>query len=137
MEKKASLRAFNPVIPARDMDTCLDFYTTKLGFRKVFDDVGEGGGTPSYAGVWRDGLCVHLQAMVEGQGDGMPLIRVQVERVEDLYSEFIDSGAVADKGPLEPTAWGTKEFGIWDPNGAALVFYEDLTEIGGPPPDRP
>ena len=27
---------------------------------------------------------------------------------------------------LQPKPWGSKDFGLYDPNGAALVFYEDL-----------
>ena len=119
--------ALSPVIPVRDMATSVTFYTEKLGFAHAFDDGDGAGGPVSYAGVCRSGLCFHLQQMVEGQGDGMPLIRVRVEGVGALYREYIEAGAVEDRGPLSPTAWGTTEFGVWDPNGAGVVFYQDLS----------
>ena len=125
MSPPVEFLAFNPVIPTKDMGQALEFYNDQLGFRKVFDDAGPAGGEITYAGVRREGLCFHLQAMVEGQGGAMPLIRVRVEGIEQLHQEYVESGAVADQGPLEPTAWGTREFGIWDPNGAGFVFYED------------
>lgn len=35
-------------------------------------------------------------------------------------------GVVSLSGSLESKPWGTKEFGLYDPNGAAIVFYELL-----------
>ncbi len=40
--------------------------------------------------------------------------------------EYAAAGVEASNGHLEAKPWGTKDFGSWDPNGAALVFYEDL-----------
>lgn len=56
----------------------------------------------------------------------MPLIRVRVENVESLYEEYDAQGVIGPKGHLEAKPWGSKDFGVYDPNGAALVFYEDM-----------
>ncbi len=115
----------HPVIPAKDMTETLAFYVDRLGFTKTFDDASRPGDPVTYAGISRDGLTLHLQAMVPGQSDGMPLIRIQVTGIEALYQEYDGRGVVAESGTLRITAWGTKEFGLYDPNGAALVYYQD------------
>ena len=64
--------------------------------------------------------------MVPGQDDAMPLIRIRVENIEPLYEEYVAAGVVAATGHLEEKPWGSRDFGLYDPNGAALVFYEDV-----------
>ena len=54
----------------------------------------------------------------------MPLVRIRVDNIEPLYKEYKKKGVTGSK--LEPKPWGSRDFGVWDPNGAALVFYEDL-----------
>ena len=116
----------HPVIPARNMTESLAFYVDRLGFTTVFDDAAQPGDPVSYAGITRDGLTLHLQAMVPGQSDAMPLIRIRVSGIEALHEEFDAQGIVAESGQLRTTPWGTREFGLYDPNGAGLVYYQDL-----------
>lgn len=42
-----------------------------------------------------------------------------------LYQEFNAKGLVGPTGHLEAKPWGSKDFGVYDLNGAALVFYQD------------
>ena len=126
MSREARLVGARPVIPVRDMHESLAFYQGKLGFRLVFDDSGEQGGEISYAGIRRDDVVLHLQAMVPGQDEAMPLIRIRVENIEPLYEEYAAAGVIADHAHLEAKPWGTRDFGMYDPNRAGLVFYEDL-----------
>ena len=118
------LKELNPVIPVRDMPSALSYYQDKLGFARVFDDAGPSGGPISYAGVARDGLCLHLQTMAPDESPTMPLIRICVDGIEALHDEYQANGVVSSK--LEPKPWGSKDFGVYDLNNAALVFYEDL-----------
>jgi uncharacterized glyoxalase superfamily protein PhnB len=124
MGDETTFRELNPVIPVREMRKALEFYEQKLGFRKTFDDASGPDSVPSYAGVCRGGLCLHLQTMAPDENPTMPLIRIRVERIEPLYEEYRAKGVVRAK--LEPKPWGSKDFGLYDVNGAALVFYEDL-----------
>ena len=118
--------SLHPVIPVRDMAAALGFYEGKLGFRKVFDDAVESGASISYAGVSRGGLCLHLQTMAPGESPTMPLIRIAVEDIEPLYEEYRAKDLIHPGGHLEAKPWGSKDFGLYDLNNAALVFYEDL-----------
>ncbi len=121
-ERMTKLCAFNPVIPVRDMAAALAYYTERLGFRKSFDDASGPDGVPSYAGVCRDGLCLHLQTIGPDEAPTMPLIRIEVQDIEALHDEYQAQGIVAS--PLAAKPWGTKDFGVYDLNKAALVFYE-------------
>jgi len=121
----ACIITVNPVIPVKNMRESLAYYERKLGFKKLFDDVGKGKEAITYAGVGRGTVCLHLQAMVAGQDDAMPLIRIAVENIEALYEEYSKQGVVAQTAHLEEKPWGSKDFGLYDPNGAAIVFYQD------------
>lgn len=123
---KTVFKALNPVIPVRDMTATLGYYEGKLGFRRVFDDAAAPGAEVSYAGVARGGLCLHLQSMAPDENPTMPLIRIRVEHIDALYEEYEAKGLVGPSGRLEPKPWGSRDFGVYDINGAALVFYEDL-----------
>ncbi len=126
MPKETRFEALNPVIPVRNMDDALRFYEESLGFRKAFDDTSEPGAPISYAGVSRGGLCLHLQTMAPDENPTMPLIRVRVTNIEPLYEEYKAKGLVGPNGHLESKPWGSRDFGVFDLNKAALVFYEDL-----------
>ena len=109
-----------------DMDAALAYYTDKLGFEKVFDDANGSEGPVCYAGVRRGGVCLHLQTMAPDENPTMPLVRIQVINIEPLFAEYDAKGVVAPNGRLEEKPWGSKDFGVYDLNNAALVFYEDL-----------
>ena len=126
MSESAILVSAHPVIPVRDMDAALVYYTVKLGFTIVFNDANEPGETINYAGVRRDDICLHLQTMAPDENPTMPLIRMCVKNIETLYEEYSTKGVIAPTGQLEPKPWGSKDFGVYDLNNTALVFYEDL-----------
>ncbi|MCZ6836816.1 MAG: VOC family protein [Planctomycetota bacterium] len=130
MADDARLMTVYPVIPVRDMDASLEYYTNKLGFTMTFNDASDSGsdsgGAIGYAGVSRDGVCLHLQTMAEDEDPTMPLVRIEVRQIEKLYEEYLAKGIVAPTGQLEDKPWGSKDFGVYDLNNAALVFFEDL-----------
>jgi len=115
----------HPVIPAKDMTETLAFYVDRLGLTKTFDDASQPGDPVTYAGISREGFTLHLQTMIPGQSDAMPLIRIHVTGIEILHREYDAQGVVAESGALRTTPWGTLEFGLYDPNGAGLVYYQE------------
>ena len=112
------------VLRVRDVERSLAFYQHMLGFKKVFDDAGGADQPINYAGVARDRCCIHLQTSAPGETVTMPLIRIAVSNIEELYSEI--GARMKISGKLEAKPWGSKDFGVYDPDSAALVFYEDL-----------
>ncbi len=104
----ATVLGVHPVIPAKGMTETLAFYVDRLGFTKTFDDASRPGDPVTYAGISRDALTLHLQAMVPGQSDGMRLIRIQVPGIEALYQEYDGQGVVAESGTLRITRVGNQ-----------------------------
>ena len=114
------------MIPVRDIKESLAFYQEQLGFTKLFDDAQWQTEGITYAGIVRDDIALHLQATVEGQDEAAPLVRIRVENIERLHAEYAAAGVVAESGPLADKPWGSRDFGVYDPNKAALVFFETI-----------
>ena len=126
MAEETRFKSVHPVIPVRDMTAMIAFYDDKLGFRKAFDDAAKSGDAISYAGVHRGGLCLHFQTVTPGDDPTMPQIRIRVENIEPLYEEYKAKGVIHPGGQLELKPWGSKDFGLYDPENTALVFFEDV-----------
>jgi len=121
----ALILAVNPILPARDVSALAAFYVDKLGFELVFQDAED---EPRYAGLQRDGVELHLQWQdgshwVEGQD--RPSFRFVVDDPDALFAEFSATGAVPAGKEVQETAWGTREFAFYDPDGNGLSFYSD------------
>ncbi len=114
-----------PVLPVRDVRASLAFYLGKLGFEGIFlDDPDQ----PRYAGIRRGGAEIHLQWHDSSEWVRVERasLRFQVGSPDALCAEWIARNALpADLLPRE-TAWGTREFGLYDPDGNALHFYQTL-----------
>ena len=111
----------HPIIGTRDIERAIDFYTNKLGFAVAFRD----GATPTnYAGLRRDGVVVHMQFQYEHE---MATIRLRflVKDPDALRAEFRERG-VEIQNEIKNTAWGTREFALYDLDRNALTFYRIL-----------
>ena len=104
-----------------DLERSIAYYE-KLGFR--FNDPWDG----FYAIGYLDGLELHLKEAPKN-----PVERrwrhehehldasAGVDGIESFYEECAAKGAVIIK-PLAPTAWGTKDFYVEDPDGYIISF---------------
>ena len=126
MADETAFKAVNPVIPVRDMAATLAFYEAKLGFRKAFDDAARPGQPINYAGVCRGGICLHLQTTTPDENATAPQIRIRVTNIKPLYEQYKANGVIGTAGHLEAKPWGSKDFGLYDPDNTAPVFYQDL-----------
>lgn len=117
--------AVNPVLPVRNVATAVRYYTEKLGFRLLFQDNQE---RPTYAGIGRDGVTLHLQWHDEADFTGInqPAIRFVIADVDALFAEYQDKGIFHKQTALQNTPWGTREFAFYDGDGNGLFFYCDL-----------
>jgi catechol 2,3-dioxygenase-like lactoylglutathione lyase family enzyme len=125
--KTASFREVNPVLAVRNVDAAIRYYTEKLGFRVSFQDSPT---DPKYAGVRRDNVELHLQWHDEKDfkydGSDPPILRFIVDDPDSLYEEYKMKNALGPKSEVKDTPWGTREFGLFEPDGTGLVFYRDL-----------
>lgn len=118
------LQQAQPVLACRDMGASLEFYTRKLGFTLVMHAPDH----PAYAVIRRDAVELHLQwhdPSEWGPGD-RPMLRIVVSDLEGLFEECRGAGVFHAGTSLRETPWGTREFGIYDPDRNGLVFYMDL-----------
>lgn len=124
----AILKAIHPVLGARDVAAAVKWYVERLGFACIFDD----GATPiRYAGISRDGVELHLQWQDDRYfpvpGEDAPAYRFLVDDLEALYAECTGRRGLRPNAALRDTPWGTREFGVYDPNGHGLHFYRPLS----------
>lgn len=122
---KGYLHQIHPVLPVKDVVEALKFYVNRLGFKIAFADDSK---NPTYAGIIRDGIEIHLQWRDSKEREAMhdrPMLRIVTQNIEALYDEYFEKDVFNAHTLLRQTAWGTKEFGFYDPDHNGLTFYRD------------
>ncbi|MGB5665877.1 MAG: glyoxalase superfamily protein [Maribacter sp.] len=126
MGKKGYLHQIHPVLPVKDVVEALDFYVNRLGFKIAFADDSK---KPTYAGILRDDIEIHLQWHDPAEWEvsvDRPQLRIVTQNIEALYDEYADKEVFHAHTLLRETAWGTREFGFYDPFKNGLTFYRDV-----------
>ena len=114
-----------PVLPAADVAASLRWWTEVCGFTEAFSH----GEPPTYAGIVRDGVRLHLAvvsdpAMARTVGE-QTMVRLQIEDLRAFFDEYqARSGEVHPDGGLEQKPWGALEFAAIDPCGVCVSFAE-------------
>lgn len=123
-----------PALPVRDMERSVEFYRDKLGL--TLDHVESG-----FAIFRRDEVQIHLwlasdegwrtrpgsSPVVSGAESfiaGTASCQVQVEDVDGLYHRLHPLGIVHPNGQLTDEPWGTRDFGVTDPDNNLITFFE-------------
>lgn len=122
----------HPILGTRDIRRAIAFYTERLGFALAFEDSAD---PPNYVGFRRDEVELHMQFQFEHEM-GTIRLRFLVQDPDALFDEYRQRGVECSAHGIRDTAWGTREFALYDLDGNALTFYRDLTsarENNGPP----
>ncbi|SDB19276.1 hypothetical protein SAMN03097699_0021 [Flavobacteriaceae bacterium MAR_2010_188] len=122
---KGKLHQIHPVLPVKNVLAALFFYTNKLGFEIAFADDPK---APTYVGVRRDEIEIHLQWHDEKEWDSLsdrPMLRIVTEHIESLYDEYVSKEIFPKDTILKETPWNTKEFAFYDMYMNGLVFYSN------------
>lgn len=124
------LLAATPVLASLDIPRSVDFFCTKLGFSPVHAEPGV------YGIVTRDGVQIHFWACVDRAIAEATSCRVRVRGIDSLYAAVEPLGIVHPRAPLAAKPWGTREFGILDPDGNLITFaqWDDPVAGGAAPP---
>jgi len=113
-----------PLLHISNPLTAENFYCNQLGFTKTFIYQPFGITGPSYVGLIRDDVRIHLSSF---PGDGTPqnAAVLVVDNVDIYHEEFIGKGVQID---LEPTnqSWGNREMYIKDPDNNSIRFTQWL-----------
>jgi catechol 2,3-dioxygenase-like lactoylglutathione lyase family enzyme len=113
--------SFAPQFLVDDLARAIVFYE-KLGF--TFGEPWEG----FYAIGHRDGLELHLKEAPKNEDERRYRRASEhldaaagVEGIEAFFNQCVANGVTVLK-PLAPTAWGTKDFYVEDPDGHIICF---------------
>jgi catechol 2,3-dioxygenase-like lactoylglutathione lyase family enzyme len=124
-----------PAMPAHDVTLSVEFYGDVLGFETVHAESGfallrRDATTISLWGAtdesWRESfdpespICSGAESFIAGTAS----CSVQVEGVDELYAHCDERGIVHPNGHISDQPWGTREFGILDPDGNLVTFWQ-------------
>lgn len=119
--EKPRVTSFAPQFLVDDLERSIEYYT-KLGF--TFGEPWDG----FYAIGYLDGLELHLKEAPKNhderrhRSDNEHLdAAAGVDGIEAYFEQCVANGARILK-PLAPTAWGTKDFYVEDPDGYIICF---------------
>ncbi len=108
----------SPVLASLDIERTVSFYCSRLGFTRVYAE----------SGVWgivsRDAVQIHFWPCSNRGIAENTSCRVYVAGIDDLFNELQSEGVIHPNAPLETKPWGSREFGILDPDGNLVTFAE-------------
>jgi len=128
-----------PALPASDMARSVSFYCGKLGFAVGFQ-------ADDFAKLRRDGVELHLWLANDerwrGRAGECPVVsgaesfiagthscRIEMNGVKELYDSIRLLGIVHPNGHIADMPWGTRDFGILDPDGNLITFFQRPTSL--------
>ena len=109
------LHVENPVVAEK-------FYCDQLGFKKTFTYQPFGETGPSYLGIMRDGVRIHLSSFPEDGKSGTPIVLV-VDDVDILFKEFTTKNVQIDLAPVDQS-WGNREMYLKDGDNNSIRFTQ-------------
>lgn len=118
----AILKSVMPTLRVAEMDRAVPFYTQQLGFSIAWRSPGDGGGENC---LLESGQVAVLLSTGSHLGEPPKLtgtIYFDTDGVDELWEAL--RGRVEVVWPLSDMEYGTREFGIRDPDGYVLAFAE-------------
>lgn len=127
-------------LPVRHIDSATAFYEERFGFICGYRDSG-------FAKLIRDEVEIHLWASCDNSWKWRSLLlfvkpvwsgaesflagthscRIEVDNIEELYTELKTSGVLYNRHTeITTTGWGTKEFPTLDLHRNLLTFFQKL-----------
>jgi hypothetical protein len=125
-----SLQRVAPVLLVKDIHASVGFWRERVGFET--DEIY--GDPPNFAMPTRDGVTFMLVEVPKGTDVPPPHWRV-VDKVNQAYVWVTDANALYEElrgrgAPIDftiyDTPWGTREFGIQDPDEHDIAFGQRL-----------
>ena len=114
----AKLVAAQPVLASLDIRRSVNFYRDVLGFEEIYCEPG------TWGVVARDAVQIHFWACSDRAIAEATSCRIEVKDITTLYGHCTQHNIVHSNAPLAPKPWGTNEFGVLDPDGNLITFFE-------------
>ena len=127
-----------PIITVDSIDELHDFYTEKLGFRRLMGAVGKDGQFDfvSYDLEGAQIMFARAQERIDGTrpspGKRPVDIYLEVEDVQTHHDQVKQRG-VKITSPLTTQWWGDRTFTVTDPYGYRIWFYQKQVAEMKPP----
>jgi uncharacterized glyoxalase superfamily protein PhnB len=125
-----------PILPVRSADSAMTFYRDRLGFDLRYREGG-------LAIVECDGVALHLTQLdderwktradfterpiksgAESFIPGTASCRIRVDDAARLFADLSTAGALRPNAQLHDRWWGDRDFGVVDPDGNLLTFFQ-------------
>ena len=106
------------MLASLDIERTVTFYCTRLGFTRVYVDPG------IWGIVARDSIQIHFWPCSDKNIAENTSCRVYVSGIDALFAELQPLGVVHPLAQLELKPWGSREFGVRDPDGNLITFAE-------------
>jgi uncharacterized glyoxalase superfamily protein PhnB len=113
-----------PVLKVTDLQRSIDWYTAALGFETVRRFEQDGGGENCFIRAGETELLLTTGAHLGDPPAFTGTIYFRVAGVDAIYAKVKDRAEIV--WPLEEQEYGTREFGIRDPDGYLLAFAEEI-----------
>ena len=127
--KPAEVKKITPILFARELEPCIQFWTGRMGFQKTVE-VPEGNKI-GFVMLEKNGLELMYQSFASVEKDNPATGEAARKGPSFLYVEVteLDAALAATKGaeitmPVRSTFYGAKEFGIKDPAGHYIIFAQ-------------
>jgi catechol 2,3-dioxygenase-like lactoylglutathione lyase family enzyme len=121
MSREARLFGLTPILNVSDFGASMEYYTQKLGFRKLWD----WGEPPDFGCVKRDAIEIFFCR--GGQGQPGTWMSIFVDDANALHEEMRAKGAKIVMPPTDEP-WGMREFHVEDPDGHTIRFGHSTPE---------
>jgi uncharacterized glyoxalase superfamily protein PhnB len=112
-----------PVLRVTDLQRAIDWYAGVFDFQLLWRSPADGGGENAMLRSGAVELMLSTGSHLGSDPKFTGTLYFETEGVQALYDRVWDR--VDGVWPLEVTDYGTREFGVRDPDGYALAFSED------------
>jgi uncharacterized glyoxalase superfamily protein PhnB len=127
--KPATVKKITPILFAREIEPCIEFWTERMGFQKTAEVPEDG--RIGFVILEKDGLELMYQSFASVEKDNAATAEAVRKGPTFLYVDVddLDAALAATQGvemvmPVRSTFYGAKEFGIQDPVGHYIIFAQ-------------
>ena len=124
IQEEVDFLHISPVLSSSDILKDIAWYES-LGFQNVYDSSNYQDGPLDYAVIGRQNLFFHLQFQYP-KDVIISDVKFRITGIHALINDFVEKGLLSRDQVFEKTAWNTCEFGLFDPTGNRITFFEDL-----------
>ena len=118
-------KSIMPVLRVKDVQRAIDWYTQQLGFAVRWRAENDGAGENCLLESGKTSLIVSSGSHLGEQPGFSGTLYFEMSGVDQFYQRIKDAVEIA--WPLDNMSYGTREFGIRDPDGYTLAFVEDAS----------